>query len=289
MTAKLPATDIDNAINDYLAGVNPEVILERHKIGRTTLYRHLAKRGIDRNFRRIPLPVDDIAARYLAGESENSLATAFATSRNVIRSRLEIAGVTIRGNSEANRLMMDQRTPEQNQAYTAASHAAVTGTKRTIEDLSRRAIGKERTTAHATAGERLFASWLNERGAQSVLQKAIGPYNCDIAAYPVAVEIFGGNWHAYGRHIARFAKRCNYILNSGWTMLIIWCNKDGGPITISAAEYTIAFLEETRRDPSLIGKYRMIWGNGQVIPLESDNVVNRAIVNALAGPDDLRG
>lgn len=288
MTAKLSPAKIDNAIQDYIAGVEPKVILERHGISRTALYRHLTKRGIDRSSRYADLPVNEIMTRYLAGESENALAYAFGTNRNVIRLRLTKMGVTIRGNTEANQLLAAQTPIEEHHRRIKIAQAAVMGSTRPFVELCDRARRKEISAAHATDEERQLASWLNERGIETTLQKAIGPYNCDIAAYSVAVEIFGGNFHAYGRHIARFSERSNYILNNGWAMLIIWCNKQGGPVTIAAADCVVSFLEETRRDPSLIGKYRMIWGNGKMIPPTSDYVENRAIIKAFAGADYLR-
>jgi hypothetical protein len=38
----------------------------------------------------------------------------------------------------------------------------------------------------------------------------------------VTVDIFGGNFHSYGRHKKRYPKRMNYLLKNGWTSIIIW-------------------------------------------------------------------
>lgn len=113
-----------------------------------------------------------------------------------------------------------------------------------------------------------FKSGSDSAGVETTLQKAIGPYNADLAAYPVAVEIFGGNWHARGRHAARFPDRVRYFLDQGWNLVIVWVLdrrrwQSAIPLTPAAADYIASFVQLTRRDPSTRGQYRVIWGDGK--------------------------
>jgi len=272
MTAKLPASKIDNAIRDYANGDSDSVVCARYDIGRTTLFRYLKRNGIPTHDRRMPMPIAEIISLYAVGESENAIAAKYGISRNVIRRRLIESGVEIRGQTEANRLLQSSRTHEQRMAYIAAAHTAVRGKKRTIEDLSKRAIGKERMQSHASETERQFAQWLTDYGLSPVMQKAIGTYNIDIAVPPVAVEIFGGGWHAYGSHAARSSKRFNYILNNGWAAVAIWVSSKYCPLTVEAADYVVAFLEQVRGNPSLIGQYRVIRGDGKDVTIDGTNL-----------------
>ncbi|GAG79305.1 unnamed protein product, partial [marine sediment metagenome] len=61
-------------------------------------------------------------------------------------------------------------------------------------------------------------------------------------------------WHGY--HFAVVEKRFRYILNAGWTILVIAVSKLY-PITSETADYIAAFIQRARRDPSLRRQYRM--------------------------------
>src|SRR5690606_33072236 len=165
---------------------------------------------------------------------------------------------------EAMKRRLARMTPAERAALASSAHNAVRGMTRTDDDLRRRAIGKQRTAAHATDEERALAAHLQTRGVATIAQQAIGKYNLDIGAEPVAVELFGGNWHAHGRHLARLPQRVVDIADAGWNLLIVWCTQgrtlDVGPV----AEDVVAYLERSRRDPTFQRQYRVIWGDGQL-------------------------
>lgn len=283
MAAKLSLAKIDDAIRDYIAGDAPSVIRARYGIGNTTLFRYLRQRGIPKSYRRVEVPTDEIAARYIAGESENVLAAAYSTSRQVIRRRLIEAGASIRGQTDANRLLASQRSPEEIARLTAPMHLASRGREKTFKQKCNSAISRERAQSHATESERLLASWLTDRGLSPVLQKAIGPYNIDVAVSPVAVEIYGGGWHAYGNHAALSRKRFEYILNNSWAAVVVWVSQRDCPLSIAAADYVVSFLEQVRSNPSLIGQYRVILGNGKDVTVEGKNIDYLTVKPSFAG------
>lgn len=215
------------------------------------------------------LPEDFICAAYADGASENELAKMHECSRIVIKRVLERHGIPRRINADANRLMMADRTPEENARNSAAAHDAVRGSAKSWEQRCAMAE-KRHGTVPAFATELLYAAWLRLRGFKVVHQHAVGPYNCDltIPAAGVAVEIFGGNWHGTGKHAGMFAERAQYILDQGWLLVIVWVDQVKKRLSESSADYLAALIEQARRDPSLRGQYRVIWGDGEVVPTE---------------------
>lgn len=299
MTRKIAPADLEHAVGEYLAGESVENVARRWHTSEKTLKDELAGRGLLRSERDISrirsqrltdrwagkdvLPADEIVRRYLSGESQKTLADNFGVSRYAIRRRLELAGVDIRDIGNANQLMMSTRGADKHKRNTAAANAAARGRVTTFEERCKSALGRERSQSFVSHYERQLAAWLLERGAHPVTQKAIGPYNLDIALAPVAVEVFGGGWHAYGDHATRSAERFQYILDNGWSVVIIWVNRRAGGLTVKAADYVIAHLERARRDPSLIGQYGVIRGDGQEVAAFSRNLDNLTRIPTLGG------
>lgn len=289
--AKASPRKLEYAVGDYVAGEACETAAARHGIGGQRLRSTLIERDLWRSradmialrtqhvsrslLSKTPLPKKEIARRYRAGESINTLASSFGVSRSVISRRLTADGVTLRGNADANRLLAHSRSPEENRRLMLAAQSAVRGSTRSLTSDLRGARSRETSQAwlanHTSEQERQMAEWLRQRDLTVIPQKAIGPYNVDVAAGPVAVEIFGGGWHAYGAHRRRTAKRFGYILDQGWHLMIVWSHNHRWPLDSRAADEVVTFAEVARRDPSGRGEYRVIWGDGQI--------------TAAAGPD----
>lgn len=212
-----------------------------------------------------PPDVDELVRLYLAGETEQQLAGRYGVTRIPIVRALTEAGVTRRTPAETNRLLAARRTPEQRRAGVAAAHAARRGSTDSFEVLCKRAKTREERQTHVSPAEQLIAAWLADRGEDATPQKAIGPYNADLAVGAVAVEIHGGGWHSGGRHRARAPKRIRYILDEGWNLMVIWVDRRSHPLTRKAADQVISFAEESRRNPSMRGEQRVIWGDGQPV------------------------
>ena len=201
-----------------------------------------------------------------------SLSGRYGVSRTAIEPRLRAAGIPIRGRIETNRAMADARTPEENMQIMAAAHRASRGVPKTLEQRTKSAQTREFRKIGVSDSERALARMLKTRGIAAIPQKAIGPYNVDLAAGTVAVEIFGGGWHAYGIHKRRTPERLRYILDEGWNLLIIWDLVGRWPIDDGGADYVAAFVEETSSDPAIRGQYRVIWGDGKAAATDGVDV-----------------
>ena len=280
MTAKAPATNLEHAIKRYVAGEGAQRLAAEFGISEQRLSNELKARGLFRDKAaryalaaqrmsatlraQTGLPDAEIARRYIAGESENALAREFGVARTVITCRLRMAGVERRGSTEANRMMMAKRTPEENARNVAAAHVATANREQTLEEKIRRAKTRQERQTHTSPNELRFAKMLGERGISDCIpQLAIGPYNTDIGAAPVAVEIFGGGWHAYGDHARLAETRIRYILDQGWNLVIIWIDERRRRFPVKAADYVAAFIEQARRDPTMRGQYRVIGSDGK--------------------------
>lgn len=212
----------------------------------------------------VPPDADDLVRRYVVGESEKALAEAFGVGRQAIRRVLLEAGIQPRNRSEGMFTRMAQTSPEERARLASAAHAAVRGRSvpRAEKEARARTMEARGASAHTVSpAELVFAGWLRENGLPVVHQKAVGPYNVDIAAGSVAVEILGGGWHRAKLH----GERLRYILDAGWDVIYIWAAARDYPLGPGAAEYVIAHLEFRDRNPAAPRCYRVIRGGGQFV------------------------
>ena len=219
---------------------------------------------IDNTMKRYVLDCDDLVRRYIAGESEFAIALSLNIARATVRKRLKEAGIVPRNASAAGYVRASRLSAAERQAHAAAAHVAATGRQKTFAEMCLTARTRQKRRVHTSTYERILEDLLAERGIATVPQCAIGPYNCDLGAYPVAVEIFGGHWHWYGYHLRVAEKRLNYLLNAGWHVLAILAKKEF-PITSATAEYVAAYIEAARSDPARRREYRVVRGAGELM------------------------
>lgn len=259
------AGESTSALADEL-GMNPNLLLRRfaeHDLPRKPAHGHTG------NYRVLLPHHDELLRRYLAGESENKLAREAGVNRWTFRRRILAAGIIPRGKSEAETLKWAQMMPTERASQVAAAHDATRGVSQTWEKMCARALGVEKSLPNAAPVEFTLADALRSYGLAITQQKALGIYNLDVALdeLSIAVEVFGGNWHSQGNHLARFFKRSIYVLNSGWHLVILWVDGRRHPFGLGAVEYLVAFAEKARRNPTMCRQYRVILGNGQVAPI----------------------
>lgn len=218
----------------------------------------------------IPDP-GDLIARYQRGDSLLRLSRDVGISRPALRRFLQKQGIAIRGGSEANIIRMRRLSRTERAALAAAANSAARGRKHSWEERAKRAVTVQRKQCHVSDTERQLLTILESRGlAGGILQQADGIYNIDIGLHPVAVEIYGGGWHAYGRHAARSPERFRYLLDRGWVCCIVWCE---GPVDLHAiADYVVALHQEASSNPSLRGQYRVVRGDGELVASGSDDL-----------------
>ena len=84
----------------YLEGASTIVLAAAYGVGRTTVGRRLVGAGVvlrgPGRQPELPLPMDEISARYRAGESTGKLGQAFGANARTIGRRLKAAGVEMR-------------------------------------------------------------------------------------------------------------------------------------------------------------------------------------------------
>lgn len=202
--------------------------------------------------------------RYLAGESAYGIATELGIDTANLTKAWRRRGLLTRPASEAATLRAARMTAPERLVLVAPAHAARRGQQSSFASLCQAAATREREALHVSGLDRKIGDLLREYPGWTV-GKAIGPYNVDLAFEHSAVEIFGGGWHGGGRAAARWPKRMRYILDQGWSVLVLWVEKDRQPLDAGAAEYAVAFFDAARRDPALVGQYRVIRGNGEEI------------------------
>lgn len=208
------------------------------------------------------LPVDDVVKSYIAGESCNSIAKRYEVSRRAVDRVLGLAGVTMRTQSESETIKWSKMTEEQRAKQTAAAHDAARGRIVSFEEKCKRAQTNQYTLPNVSSYELQLMEMLDIKGIEYVPQFAIGPYNCDIAIHPVAVEVWGGGWHFSGHHLARTPDRFRYIMNAGWFILALVVD-DTFPLTPAVADYVDAFVQEASGCPTELREYRVVWGAGE--------------------------
>jgi hypothetical protein len=263
--------NMDEIIRRYIAGDSCQVLAEAFGVHGDTIRARLAEAGVPRRKNtesprreRVSIDSDAVVKRYLAGESEKALAAAFGVDRNAIRTRLRKAGVEPRNRSEAAYLRMAHATADERARLASAAHDAARGRRRPLSEKLARAATMEAMGVSApsvSAAEKLLAGWLSDAGLAVIHQKAVGPYNVDLAAGTVAVEVLGGGWHRAKLH----GERLRYLLDAGWDVIYIWVDGRRSPLTAEAAQYVVSHCQVRDGDPAAPRCYRVIRGGGEFI------------------------
>src|SRR3990167_3124086 len=228
----------------------------------------------------------DLFRRYQAGEPENKLAREAGISRTTMRRRLLEAGIIPRDISGSMYLRWAEANPKQRQAMLEAAHAATRGIKVPISAKIKHALTVENKLLQASPVELEFAKRLQAYGFKVIPQKAVYIYNLDIAIQspPIAIEIYGGRFHSMGNHLLRHFKRTKYLLNHGWSVIIIWIDALRYPLSLACDDYIIRWADELRRNPTARSQYRVILGNGQPAPIRKNYLNTPSAIKRLGCP-----
>lgn len=254
MPRSIPAENLNEAIRLYLVGSSPSEVRTATGVASTSLYREMRKRGIDAR-RPDPIP-PTLGEDYRNGISEKALAERHGVSRSVVTRWLRDAGVERRDRSAAMYQRMADATPEERKRLAAAAHEGRRRNGCSLEEKVKRARTRQERAYSASPAEQLLAEWLGQRGVTGIVpQEAVGPWNVDLGIAPLAVEVFGGGWHAYGRHAARSEERYRYLLEHGRMVVVVWVSQQRYPLTRAAADY----IADTETTP---GEFRVIRGDG---------------------------
>lgn len=205
------------------------------------------ERGGRPSVSRYDIPVDEVLARYLAGESAKSLADRFGTCHDAIRRRLKKAGARIRPIAEAAPL----RNQEQMSARVAESRSRLRGW-----------------------GEDVMFEWLSQRGERPERQWPVGPYNLDLALWPIAVEI--ETCSANPLDYARTRKRVKHMIDAGWWLCYVLISRRTWVLLPVVADEIVALAKRARSLPAVPREHRVIRGCGEVATLVGDDLHDAA-------------
>lgn len=230
--------------------------------------------------------VTQIVNLYVSGWSENRVALHFGYGRRCIRKRLLDSGIHIRNQSEAEALKWSQMSPEQRKKQVKSAHDTAKGRIVSWSTKCKHAKTVELRPSNVSKYEIIVQRKLCVRGIPTIAQMAIGAYNCDIAASPVVVEVWGGNWHFFGNHARRCEERLSYILNCGWFVYILPITKRF-PLTEAVTDYLASYIKQIRRDKPSVCEYRMVWGAGDYTTSGCLDNMNFPIVPPFTGRRNL--
>lgn len=201
------------------------------------------------------LDKDNIIDAYINGFSEKSIAMQFNVSRGAIRNILIRNNIAIRGRSAAMFTRMSKTTFQERQNLTKAANNVIRGMKREKQELTQRAITRQKTMQYLGAGETELNQWLIKRGFITIPQMAVDSFNIDIAIPPVAVELKIST--KLPLTTPYDLKKIKYLTNNQWAVIYIQISTIELLSEIQA-DYIARFIKQVRRNPSLIGEYRVI-------------------------------
>ncbi len=274
--------NLENLKTRYLAGETFQSLAMELGVSACTIKVWLVKAGITPRTKKEALSVPrtevdsgEICRRYLAGEPGYTIATSLGVSRQVVNKRLVEAGILIRNWKESLLIQgishpTERMSQADRQQLTAAAHNATRGKKQTLEHRCKVSASNE-ANPKSSPLEIQMKSLLRSRIGTLVIvpQKSVGPYNIDLALTmdSIAVELFGGHWHAHGKHASGYRKRLEYLLDAGWTPVIVWVSHSYS-LTVGAADYIVALRKMLRTQEAPRRQEHVIWGTGEVIPAD---------------------
>ena len=261
MPAKLSQRYIDDCIELYASGLSCKQVATKLGVHYIWVSKTLKENGVTIRLGRLdggyPVP-SHLKSMYDGGKSILAISEQFGVSRRVVDRWLKNEGIQARTSGEAEALKWSRMGEQERAHQVKAAHDAVRGVKRSFDELCLRAQYKA-NNIKPTYYERLMGNLISERIAiDPIFQAAIGPYNCDIAFGSVAVEIFGGYWHWYGKHFAGSGERLRYLLDRGWHVIMIRVLKGHDEITSRTADHTVSLMKMMDADKSSVRQYRVI-------------------------------
>lgn len=230
------APNPDDLVRRYLSGVTASQLGREHGVAHNTVLRALEREGCLPRDNGVMPATQEMLNAYNTGESVLAMSQRLNISRGSLTKRLRVAGVDLRG-------------VERNGHNSFAARA-------------RSALTSEMSRALDSPKEHVLLDALRQRGADPIPQRAVGPYNIDIAVLPVAVEVLGSDWHNTPTKRESLRKRTKYLLNHGWSVVYVVI-RSRGVMSDKVPDKVISLIEIARRDPTTVGQYWVLGCNGK--------------------------
>jgi len=273
------AVDIDDAIRLYESGESIDNIARKMRVSRNTIVRRFKsagyqtrKAGISNalNAMRRYGDLSNIVARYVAGETLQSLSRESGIDRKRLEKFIVAEGHTLRTLRQAVGLRYTRMSVHERRSLTAQAHIAVRGCKKLESSLEKRAKTHEMSLQLASRTDLILAVWLAQRNISLTPQKAIGRYNVDIAIneLPVAVEV-NGSWHFFKKRMSSDAERREFLFDRGWNIIeVVLADTENSPwkyLRPACADKIVTILKEFSLNKSLTRQYWVIRSDGESV------------------------
>lgn len=262
--------DVSDVVSLYNVGTPTPSIANKYGCSQAAVVNCLKREGVYAGrdwksymLRNYGVTPEDLLEMYRSGMWKNEIAAKTGISEGAVGKYLSYLGVPIaKDRSESVRKRYKRMSPEQRDELTKSAHDAVRGIKRTKDDLCKRAIGKERSGKFGSVAEKELFYLLKERGVVPIPQKALWIYNIDLSIGNIAVEMTGRARKP--DYIPIYKERIKYILNRGFILVYVWANTVF-PVEAGAADYIVSLVQQASSDPSLVGQYRVIRRDGELL------------------------
>lgn len=217
---------------------------------------------------------DDIIRRYQSGESKRFIADSLGVDDKTIARQLRLAGIAIRGHSEAGVVRATRDSPETKRKRIEGARKKLTGVPKKAEVRAKMAASKQ-------ARERCIGCFEHELGNclakrfKVCRQMAIGPYNIDLAVGKIAFEVHTSPHgpHLVLRHFygggSTLKERIDYLADRGWMLIYIWCPNG---INVEDTEQIISLAERFGASPAVFRQHLVIRCHGDRFSTGSFNV-----------------
>jgi len=204
-----------------------------------------------------PIDRDYLVKLYRKGKSAREIGEVWDISETSVYRLLDREGIRRRTLTEALNIRWANMTEEEriNQTF-KARHAPkrAISTEERVRWMTERATTLEANGVFTGAFELAIAGMVSN--LQPTLQEAVGSYNIDIGIMPVAVEVhYSANSPLTD---PQRRKKTEQLLKGGWWVLWIWVRRYHPELSITLGDEIEAMLDFARRNPSTIGKYRVI-------------------------------
>ena len=280
MSRKIVFGNTDYIIKLYLSGMSAANIASKFEVSQNSILRLLHENNVTiiKSRARIRPSIDDIMAIYNTGIGASGVARVLGCGRTYVNSMLDKNGINKRNQSEQQFARMARTTPDERQKLSKAAHDAVRGKKRSAEELEKRSLSKYHTKNICMSEyEFQFSDELTKKGILFDTQVKVGPYNCDFVINGIAVEIFGGQWHLFGSHAARFHERTKKFFDSGYSILFVFI-RQGHKVDTEIADQILSNVDILSKNKTAVREYRVVWSGLDYFSGQSSDADNLAIV-----------
>lgn len=216
----------------------------------------------------MPLPLwqepdmDQLIRDYLAGTSIKQLANELKIDRGSVTRRLQKAGITLRGRSDAERMKWVSMDRAATERQLSAAWAATRGREVGDRELLARNRARRKTQCYGLFEVDLMMM-LSAAGLSISDQHAVGRYNLDLAINPpgIAVEVVASRRNSSAT--AQFLKRTEYLLDREWLVIVVLCwgkRADGSDRSLppDVTEKVLSVTQLASSDETLRGRYGVI-------------------------------